>query len=75
MLSTRESIVETVGEGEERGMKVRRQTHRAVLLHSQDAQLQWVLFVSNAGDWYWTPAPTGAKPAEAGRAIASHHSR
>lgn len=56
-------------------MKVRKQTHRAVLLHSQDAQIQWGLLVSKAGDWYRTPALTGTKAAAAGRAIASHHNR
>lgn len=60
-------------EGEGRDMKVRKQTLRAV--HSQDAQLQWVLFVPKAGDWYQTPATTGTKPAPTGRAIASQHSR
>lgn len=56
-------------------MKVRKQIQRAVLPHSQDAQLQRGLFVSKAGDWYWTPAPTGTKPAATGSTIASHHSR
>jgi len=69
------SVVETEGEGEERGRKVRKQIHRTMLLHSQDAQLQWLLFVHRAADWYHTLAQPEAKPATVGRAVASCHSR
>lgn len=45
-----------------------------MLLRGQGAQLQWVLFVHKAADWYQTPAQTEVNPAAVGIAIASHHS-
>lgn len=65
------SVVETGGEEEERGRKVRKQIDRTVLRHSQGAQLQWVLFVHKAVDGYQTPAQTEVKSAAVGTGIAS----